>query len=418
MDPITHGIVGALAGKALFAGRDVQAMSLDGTLSGAKSSLTPRAAILACTIGSIFPDIDVFAGPVARNPLGILEWHRNITHSLVMLPLWAALLAAASLPIARWLHWKRPSYSMLLVIYAVGLATHVFLDAATSFGTMVWSPLGYSRVAWDWLFILDLTLTAIALVPQLAAWCYREPRKFKGRAAAVWAALSLSAFGVYALAALAGYGFAIGFVGVVIAVIALTLFVPAVRDTGFGCRRASWCRAGLALLCAYLALASGMHRKALADVGHFAATHHLPDENLAAIPLPPALTHWAGVIRNPEGVWRTTFHEPGGTVSHTQFYSDAQSDRYVKEAKKLRDVQVYLWFARFPVWQVRKQKGQTIAEVSDVRFFREEEPVAKAESLQTEPNSGIRPNPAGFTFEVVFDASGRVISSGFKRPEP
>jgi uncharacterized membrane protein YbhN (UPF0104 family) len=38
---------------------------------------------------------------------------------------------------------------------------------------MVWSPLDYRRVAWDWLFILDFTFTAIALVPQLAAWCCR-----------------------------------------------------------------------------------------------------------------------------------------------------------------------------------------------------------------------------------------------------
>ena len=140
--------------------------------------------------GSIFPDIDIFAGPLARNPLAIMEWHRNITHSLVMLPVWAVLLAAVSLPLARWLRWKAPSFPRLFGICAVGLATHVFLDLVTSFGTMVWSPLRYSRVAWDWLFILDLTLTAIALVPQLAAWCYREPGKFERRAGAVWAVLT------------------------------------------------------------------------------------------------------------------------------------------------------------------------------------------------------------------------------------
>ena len=157
----------------------------------ARKVLPPRASRFSgCTIGSIFPDIDIFAGPLARNPLAIMEWHRNITHSLVMLPVWAALLAAVSLPLARWLRWKAPSFPRLFVIYAVGLATHVFLDVVTNFGTMVWSPLKYSRVAWDWVFIIDLTLTAIALVPQLAAWCYREPRKFRGRAAAVWAALT------------------------------------------------------------------------------------------------------------------------------------------------------------------------------------------------------------------------------------
>jgi membrane-bound metal-dependent hydrolase YbcI (DUF457 family) len=418
MDTITHGIVGALAGKALFAGRDVPACSLEGMRASAQSSPTARAAIAACTIGSIFPDIDVFAGPIARNSLAIMEWHRNITHSLVMLPVWAALLAAASMPLARWLHWKRPSFPMLFVIYAAGLATHVFLDLATSFGTMVWSPLGYSRLAWDWLFILDLTLTATALVPQLTAWCYREPHKFRRRAAAVWAALTIGTFGGYALAASAGYGFSIAAVGVWSAVFALVVFMPAMRGAGFGWSRASWCRAGLGLVCAYLVLASGMHQKALADVDEFAAAHHLARENRAAIPLPPTLTHWAGLISTPEGVWRITFHEPGRIVEGAQFYPGPASDRYVREARNLRDVQVYLWFARYPIWQVSQQGGQTTVDVSDVRFFREEDPRANTETMQPTLLPGIRPNPTGFTFEVVFDASGHPVESGFKRPEP
>src|ERR1700676_4267620 len=258
MDTITHGIVGALAGKAFFAGRDEPANPRYDSSSVALSSRTAKAAIAACTIGSIFPDIDVFAGPLARNPLAIMEWHRNITHSLLMLPVWAALLAVLSLPLAGWLRWKAPPFPMLFVIYAAGLATHVFLDVATSFGTMVWSPLKYSRPAWDWLFIIDLTLTALALVPQLAAWCYREPHKFKARAAAVWAALTVGGFCGYALAASLGYGFALWAVGAISAIFAMVLFAPAMRGAGFTWKRSSWCRAGMVLVCAYLALASGM----------------------------------------------------------------------------------------------------------------------------------------------------------------
>ena len=89
MDTITHGIVGALAGRAFFAGRDVPAFSADGAVLRSESDPTARVAISACTLGAIFPDIDVFAGPIAHNPLAIMEWHRNITHSLVMLPIWA-----------------------------------------------------------------------------------------------------------------------------------------------------------------------------------------------------------------------------------------------------------------------------------------------------------------------------------------
>jgi membrane-bound metal-dependent hydrolase YbcI (DUF457 family) len=417
MDTITHGIVGALTGKALFAGSDVPAMSPDGTLSHAKSSSTARAAIVACTVGSIFPDIDIFAGTLARNPLAIMEWHRNISHSLVLLPVWAALLAALSLPLARWLHWKTLSFPKLFAIYAVGLGTHVFLDVVTNFGTMVWSPLRYTRVAWDWLFILDLTLTSLALVPQLAAWCYRDPLKFRGRVTAVWVALTVGAFGACGLAASAGYPFPIAVVGIVSAIFALILFVPSLRGAGFHWTRAGWCRAGLALVCAYLALASTMHGKALAEVDHFAIAHQLPMDNLAALPLPPTVTHWAGLVATPEGVWRVTFQEPSGQSERTQFYSDSPLDRYVAEAKKLHDVQVYLWFARFPVWRVLQENNQTIVDISDVRFFREEHSVASVGSAQPLRLPGIRPNPTGFTFEVVFSRDGQVVSSGFKKPQ-
>ena len=418
MDTITHGIVGALAGKAFFAGGDLPAGSAESMRQRSESAPMARAAITACTLGAIFPDIDVFAGPIARNPLAIMEWHRNITHSAVMLPFWALLLAAVSIPLARLVKWKSPPFPNLFAIYAVGIATHIFLDLVTNFGTMVWSPLRYSRPAWDWAFILDLTLTAIALVPQFAAWCYREPGQFWRRASGVWAALAVGAFGAYLFASAAGYGFPIAVVGVVSALFAVIIFVPAAQGAGFRWTRATWCRAGLAVLCAYIGLAAAAHHRAFADVERFAAAQHLPVENLAALPLPPTLTHWVGLVSTPEGVWRTTFREPGGAVESTQFYTDAQSRNLIEQVRKLHDVQVYLWFARYPVWHVRQQEGQhTVVEISDVRFFREHVPDATVDPPQSSRLAGVRPRRAGFTFEVVFDSGGRIISHGFREPE-
>ena len=112
---------------------------------------------------------------------------------------------------------------------------------------------------------------------------------------------------------------------------------------------------GPGALCAYIALAAATHHKALADVEHFAAEQHLQVESLAALPLPPTLTHWVGLVSTPDGVWRTTFHEPGGAVESTQFYSTRSRSR-LQRGKKLHDVQVYLWFARFPVWRVGSGK--------------------------------------------------------------
>lgn len=417
MDTITHGIVGALAGKALFAGRDVPAESPRTGESHAISSPTARAAIVACTIGSMFPDIDIFAGPLAHNPLAIMEWHRNITHSALMLPIWAFLLAVVSVPLARWLKWKSPPFWTLFAIYAVGIGTHIFLDLATSFGTMVWSPLRYIRPAWDWVFIVDLTLTSIALVPQLAAWCYREPEQFWGRSIGIWALLTLGVTGAYFFASSAGFGFPIMIVGLASAIFAVLIFLPAARRAGFRWTRAAWCRAGLAVLCAYIGLAAATHHKAFTDLENFAAEQHLQVESLAALPLPPTLTDWMGLISTPDGVWRTTLREPGGSVESTQLYIDPQSQPFIQEATKLRDVQVYLWFARFPVWRVAHLNGdETAVDITDARFFREQASVA-GNDPRTSNVARSRAGRGGFTFEIVFDAKGRVLSQGFKEPE-
>jgi membrane-bound metal-dependent hydrolase YbcI (DUF457 family) len=418
MDTITHGIVGALTGKALFGGRDIPAGGAAGAVAHAVSSPTARVAIVSCTLGSMFPDIDIFAGPLARNPLAIMEWHRNITHSAVMLPLWALLLASLSRPLARWLKGETPPFLTLFAIYAVGIATHIFLDLVTNFGTMVWSPLRYTRASWDWVFIIDLTLTGIALVPQFAAWCYREPGQFTRRSMYVWSGLTFGAFGAYLFARASGFGFSIAFVGTVCAIFAIIIFAPATNGVGFHWTRAAWCRAGLAVLCIYIGLAAATHHKAFADVEHFAAAQHLQVESIAALPLPPTLTHWVGLVSTPEGVWRTTFREPGSVVESTQLYADAQSRDLIEQARKLRDVQVYLWFARYPVWRVRQREGQqTVVEIYDVRFFRENVPAAAVNTQLSAGGSGIRPRAAGFIFDVVFDSGGRIISHGFREPE-
>ena len=101
MDTITHGIVGALLGKAFFAGEPSRA-----PLSWQEPRTIGRVAILSCTIGAIFPDVDVFAGPVAHNNLAIMTWHRSITHAVVMLPLWALVLTALTWWAARRVRWR------------------------------------------------------------------------------------------------------------------------------------------------------------------------------------------------------------------------------------------------------------------------------------------------------------------------
>src|SRR5260370_41569172 len=51
---------------------------------------------------------------------------------------------------------------------------------------MIWSQLQWSRPAWDLIFIVDFTLTAILLVPQLLAWVYARPEKVQRRSVGMW----------------------------------------------------------------------------------------------------------------------------------------------------------------------------------------------------------------------------------------
>ena len=102
MDPVTHGIAGALLGKGYFSKRN------------------GRVAIFAATLGAVFPDVDIVAEVLSRDPLGIVKYHRAITHSFVGLPFFAALLAWLTRWVARRRKIDAPSWGMLTLIYGVG----------------------------------------------------------------------------------------------------------------------------------------------------------------------------------------------------------------------------------------------------------------------------------------------------------
>lgn len=177
MDTITHGIAGALIAKAAFRGEDMFA-----------SRPMNRARIITWSLmlGAIFPDSDILRDWFSSDPLLIVTWHRSITHSLVCMPFFALALAALTSWFARWRKWDAPSFAPLTGIYAVGILSHIFLDLVTSFGTMIWSPLQWSRPAWDLIFIIDFTFTALLLCPQILAWVYRQAEGLKNRAIITW----------------------------------------------------------------------------------------------------------------------------------------------------------------------------------------------------------------------------------------
>jgi membrane-bound metal-dependent hydrolase YbcI (DUF457 family) len=404
MDTVTHGIVGALIGKAFF--------SEDSGPTAPSWREPPsnpgRVAILSATLGAIFPDIDVFAGPLAHNSLALITWHRNITHSLIVLPLWAVVLALLTRWLASRIRWPAPSTGMLIGIYAAGLASHIFLDVLTSFGTMVWSPLNYARPAWDWLFIIDLVLTSLALVPQLAAWAFRQSDGAERRAATLWLLFSAAAFAIAPLVRLLNVPFSTTASAAASLAFAAFFLLPLRRGSGIRTGRAKWCRIGVVLVTSYLVFAAGMHHTALDRVTEFATEQGLSYRSIAALPLPPSATNWAGLITTSDGVFRVEFSQFGNDPVHIQYFNQPQPSRYLAAARELPDVQKFLWFARFPVARVFERDGQSVVQITDLRFY--------GNRPQAIRPGGDAAFDGGFTFEVVFGQNGQALSDHWHLP--
>jgi membrane-bound metal-dependent hydrolase YbcI (DUF457 family) len=382
MDPITHGITGALLGKAYFADRE----------SGPRG----RIAVFAVTLGSLFPDVDVFVEFLLHDPLAIAKVHRGFTHSFLGLPLFAAALAWLTRGWARRRNVDCPTWLALWAAYAVGIVSHILLDGMTSFGTRMWNPLSSERVAWDWLFIVDFLLAAIALLPQVAAWIYRKPEGSSARALRMWVLFSLLAVELRQLTRAVGFSFAMWVIGAASAALAALFFLPAWRGWGCRVRRVNWCRAGVYAMAAYLIACGAAHQIALARVRAFATANAIAAERLGALPLPPSLLEWSGLIRTSEGVYHSRFDLRESRAPVFEFVPDSAPNRYIAEARALPDVKTYLWFARFPSIHYEKLGDQNVVAFSDLRFF-----------------SRRSRAPSPFTFEVVFDLDGRLIEEGW-----
>ena len=194
MDPISQAVLGGVAGIAVGGRRLGRRALWVGLAAGAAA------------------DLDVFLRSDS-DPLMGWMLHRHFTHGLGFVPLGAAL---AVLP---WLLFARPKCAESRIaesrnaespiagprderegdpplasgahrwwIYATALAaygTHGFLDAATSYGTLVWWPFSQARVAWDWLPVVEPLFT-VPLVVCCAAFLA------KGKALWGWLGLAIA----------------------------------------------------------------------------------------------------------------------------------------------------------------------------------------------------------------------------------
>ncbi len=131
MDPITQGALGAAAAQLVL-----------------QKHLGPRAWLYGA-LGGMAADLDVLIRS-AEDPMVGWTYHRHFTHSLAFVPLGGVL---SGLPFA----FRKPPKERTLILAAstLGYATHALLDAFTSYGTQLWWPFANTRVAWNWIGIVD-----------------------------------------------------------------------------------------------------------------------------------------------------------------------------------------------------------------------------------------------------------------------
>ncbi len=150
MDPVTHGIFGAL--WALPAARRERM----------------RAAALAGVAGGMFPDLDVLIRS-SEDSLLYIEYHRQFTHSFAFAPVGSLLAALAVWPFLR----RRALFAQVYLWALLGYLAHPLLDACTSYGTQLFWPFSDARVAWNWISVVD----PLYSLPLLAAAVWAVVRR-------------------------------------------------------------------------------------------------------------------------------------------------------------------------------------------------------------------------------------------------
>lgn len=155
MDPITHGLAGAVIARAGFS----KSLGKWGTVTGVLAALSPDSDFILRLFGQ-----EIF-----------LRYHRGITHSLIFLPIFSLFLAIL---FQRFSRIDRFLYFYLLCFFS--LLSHILLDLMTSFGTMALVPLTDLRLSWDLVFIVDPYFTGILLIPFLLAYLLKRYKRALG----------------------------------------------------------------------------------------------------------------------------------------------------------------------------------------------------------------------------------------------
>ncbi len=152
MDTITHAVVGALLV------RSKRTAEQDPGLTHTHQTLVVAGA-------AMIPDLD-YLGFWIDPYAFITQWHRGISHSLLMLPLWSALLGC----VLAWITGRHSYGIKYTLLCGVGILSHIALDLLSVYGIQILSPLSDYRAGFRLIFDADVCFALIAALGLIAGW--------------------------------------------------------------------------------------------------------------------------------------------------------------------------------------------------------------------------------------------------------
>lgn len=190
VDTLTHALSGALLARVSV------------PLHTKRDALPAHARVLAGAAAAAFPDVDIILRLFGT--LTYLDRHQGLTHSLVMLPLWAWLLAVAMARLYRRYGGRPLPWQAFLAPVALGLLVHIAGDFITAYGLQLFAPLSDTRHALPLAFVIDPWISLILLGGLAASRTLDRrgpPHPGRGTAAALvaWAVLGAYLVGLATL---------------------------------------------------------------------------------------------------------------------------------------------------------------------------------------------------------------------------
>ena len=150
MDIVTQGLLGSVA-----------------AVSGARKSEIKQAAWMGAVAG-LLADADILIRSSA-DPLLVLEFHRQFSHSLIFIPIGALIAACFIWLVTRLCVETAPAFCRIYYFSFLGYMLSGLLDACTSYGTQLLWPFSDARIAWSLISIIDPIFTSILFLSLIIA---------------------------------------------------------------------------------------------------------------------------------------------------------------------------------------------------------------------------------------------------------